>query len=139
MAKKKYAAQRNPLGFDKPGKVKRPESAGAPQPNVNDNWHPIVRGWWKALGMSDTARVYQPIDWANAWVACDLLDSMYELGFSAGLMQQWNVLAGSLHAPRFDLLIEAEEPEAEPVDEDEAEASSAVSDIRDRLKSVPDA
>lgn len=134
--KGKYAADRNPKAAEKPP-LPIPEDThiGAKQPIGNDLWHPVVKAWWKALGMSDTSRVYQEIDWTNAWLCADVMHSMYEYGFAAGLLKEWHTMVEKLHCPRLDLLQQqAENPDA--VDEDEQEAAAAITDISARLRSV---
>lgn len=104
-----------------------------PQPRLGGKaeWHPVVKAWWASLGASDLAKVAQKADWANAWIAADVLDQLYENGFSAGLLQQFITMADRLHAPRFDLL---EEQAAEPVrDEAKERAQAKVTDIRSRM------
>lgn len=102
--------------------------SGVPQPRGNPAWHPIVKAWWKALADSDISLVAQKADWMNAWVAADVLDQMYDTGFTAGLMQQWTHLSEMLHAPRFDLL-KITEAEPEKQDQDEAEADAGLAEI----------
>lgn len=138
--KARYAAQRHPRPAMEPseksitGPLPKDSAVGAIQPIQNPNWHKFVKAWWKALGMSDTARIYQEIDWVNAWVAADVLDQMYDDGFTAGLLKEWHAMVEKLHVPRADLL--TAEPEADPddVDEDEQEAEAAITDLRSRLQ-----
>jgi hypothetical protein len=112
-----------------------PKQFGVDQPEPDSRWCPVARGWWKALGISDTARCYQPIDWANAWVAATVLDQLETFGYSAGLFKEWCTLADRLHAPRLDLL-DLAEPEVGQADADEDEAEAAVTDIRAKFKVV---
>lgn len=82
--------------------------------------------------MSDTARVFQQFDWTNAWVAADILDNMYNLGFTPGLIKEWHTIVSELHQPRLDLLYEQPE-EAPEVDEDDEAAAAEISDIKSRM------
>src|ERR1700749_5182456 len=67
--------QGNPLQQE--GKNADIGPVGVPQPPFSSKWHPIVQAWWRALGQSAIAKVAQPADWMNAWVAADVLDHMY--------------------------------------------------------------
>lgn len=130
----RYAADRNPKAGSGPKPVPAESHIGAIQPRANSEWGPITKAWWKAIGMSDTARVYQEIDWMNAWIAAEVLDQLDEQGYSAGLLKEWHTMVERLHAPRLDLL-EAE-PDPGPdgeADEDELEAEAEISDIASRL------
>lgn len=82
--------------------------------------------------MSDTAMVYQEFDWVNAWVAGDVLQQLYDDGFSAGLYKEWQHTCEWLHAPRVDLL--AEEVVDTPADDEEDEGlESEIANIEARL------
>lgn len=113
-------------------------SIGSPQPKPDgaSDWSPITKAWWKSLGHSDVAMVYQPIDWVNAWVAGMVLDQMVNLGFSAGLYTAWQHTCEWLHAPRVDLLNQADEAATSeaPVDEDDAAAEEAVGNAMAALR-----
>jgi hypothetical protein len=113
-------------------KLPKDSHVGALQPKLNPNWHKFVKAWWIAIGMSDTAAVYQEIDWVNCWVCADVLQQMYEDGFTAGLLKEWHAMVEKLHIARIDLL--EEQPEAnESRDEDEERAEAAILDLRGRL------
>lgn len=113
-------------------------SIGSPQPVGNDAWDPRVQAWWKAVGLSYASQVYQPLDWMNAYIACDVLHQLYEFGFQSGLYQVWQNVAESLHAPMMDAL--AEEPEAElgaepeADDPDAAAAEASLDDVVSQLR-----
>lgn len=91
-----------PANFGQDGKNADIGAVGVPQPPFSSKWHPIVQAWWRALGQSAIAKVAQPADWMNAWVAADVLDHMYNFGFTAGVLQTWVVMADRLHAPHFE-------------------------------------
>lgn len=128
----KYASDRSPRDNGAPKAIPDDTQIGAAQPRGSTKWHPVVKAWWKALGMSDTARVFQQFDWTNAWVAADILDNMYNLGFTPGLIKEWHTIVSELHQPRLDLLYEQPE-EAPEVDEDDEAAAAEISDIKSRM------
>jgi hypothetical protein len=97
----------------------------APQPKGDPNWDEHVTWWWRALGQSDSAQVFQPADWMTAWVAADILDRMYTFGFSASLLREWSKISFQLHVPRLDLL-DLAEPEA---DDDDAAARGEADEL----------
>lgn len=108
---------------------------GAPQPSPDSQWDVRVKSWWKSIGMSDTAAVYQEIDWMNCWVCADVLNYMYDFGFQSGLLKEWHAMVEKLHVARVDIL-ERPAEEAGSADEDEQEATAALTDISARLRSA---
>src|ERR1700744_3395200 len=84
----RYAANRAP----RQQPVPEGSAVGSPQPTGNAAWHPVAKAWWKALGMSDTARVFQQVDWVFAWTCNDVLDNMYKFGFSPGMIKEWHAM-----------------------------------------------
>ena len=107
---------------------------GTPQPKPDSRWQPEVQSYWKAIGMSDFALVAQPAQWMYAYVAMEVLDRMYQFGFSAGMLKEFHTMADRLGLPKYELLDAAPAPEAGDADEEEAEA--AVTDIRAKFKVV---
>lgn len=100
---------------------------GVAQPNASSQWHPIVQAWWRALGKSAIHFVAQPADWMNAWVAADVLDHMYNYGFTAGMLQTWVVMADRLHAPHFE---QFDVPDAEAPEEDSETRTQRAAKVR---------
>lgn len=43
-----------------------PGAAHAPSPEADENWHPVAKAWFDALGTSGQSQLYQPSDWATA-------------------------------------------------------------------------
>jgi hypothetical protein len=132
----KYAADRSRQAARARMPLPEDSHVGAAQPTGDSSWHIVVKAWWKSLGLSDTSKVYQEIDWVDAWVCADVLNSMYNYGFQPGLLKEWHAMVEKIHVVRLDLLeasAEEDEPEA---DEDEQEAVSEISDLKDRLRSA---
>lgn len=102
------------------------KSAGKPViPNPDPEWHPVAQGMYKAARMSGMAQWYETSDWAMAWVACETLDRLYKFGFTAGLLHEFNDMAGALlwtegsrRTARIELIRAGGD-----VDEDESEMS----------------
>lgn len=122
----KYAAERNPA----PARRSRPIDP-EPQPAPASAWDPRVKAWYRSLADSDLGLVAQKADWAEAWIAADLLDAMYERGFTPGLFREWHTIAVRLHTPRFDALLEAD------TDESDYDEANSIDNIR-RLFAVGD-
>ena len=105
----------------------------APQPKGDPEWDKHVTWWWRALGKSDIAKVAEPGTWMQAWIAADILDHMYNYGFTAGLLKEFSAIAFTLSAPRLDLLDLQPESGSPGLDQDEAEAQAATSQLLDSL------
>jgi hypothetical protein len=111
------------------------KSAGKPVvPDPNPEWHPVAIGMYRALKMSGQAQWYETTDWAIAWVMCEALDRLYQFGFTAGLLSEFNEMSSRLlccEGDRRKARIELIKAGGD-VDEDESEMS--LGDIRKMLK-----
>jgi hypothetical protein len=77
--------------------VRQGASAGRPViPEPCSTWHPVAQGMYRAAKMSGQAQWYETTDWAMAWVACETLDRLYTDRWTAGLLAEFNAMAGEL-------------------------------------------
>lgn len=69
---------------EKDAVTKAPGAAVVVVPEPDEEWHPIARRWYEALGESGQSRFYEPSDWAAAQYAAEAMSRNLAAGrFSA--------------------------------------------------------
>ena len=129
-----------PYTVDPGTAFRRGQSAGAPPVPVESSaWHPVAQGWYRSLRMSGQSQWYEASDWATAWVAAEVLSRLYEFGFSATLLEQWNSMAARLMVAEGDRRrLRIELVRDEDTDDDEAESAEMLGALRAELEEAED-
>ncbi len=125
-------------------------------PPAARSWHPVAKRWYASLASSPTASLYQPSDWATAFVLAESMSRelkpqpvkigkgddaetvMVEMPISAAALNAWRLVAAGLlttEAERRKMRVEIARPK--PVD-DEACHAVWLEDFRARLRGEPD-
>ena len=101
------------------------KGAAGPAPSApapDDDWHPIARDWYTALGESGQSQWYEASDWATAYYVAEAMSRNLRAGkFSAQLFQSvmsamTDLLTteGARRRARVELEREQEEAPADP-------------------------
>lgn len=67
-------------------------------PRVKTTWHPIMKRWFTALGKSAQATFYEPSDWAEAELWCEVMSAALKSkkGVSAFMLQAFSTFSARL-------------------------------------------
>lgn len=110
-----------------------PVSAGVPSPS--DEWHPLAREWFTALGHSGQSQFFEASDWAQANVWAHLLSvELMKDKPSAMMIAAWSSGAAELlttEGARRRVRIELERAVSSDPGQDHADAT--VTDLMDRI------
>ncbi len=67
-----------------------PAAGNVTVPPASRDWHPAAKRWYRALRDSGQSQFYEPSDWAEAWVAAQVLSEMLSADkLSAMLFAAW--------------------------------------------------
>ena len=93
----KRADQRRRTNTDGGPVTKGPASAVKGVPAGSKDWHPAAKRWYAALKASGESHWYEPSDWAEAWVAAEVLSQMLQAEkLSAMLYASWQGVSARL-------------------------------------------
>jgi hypothetical protein len=117
--------------------TERVVTSGKPKiPKPNAEWHGIARQWYNSLALSGQSRWFEATDWALAYMAADLLDSMCQNGYAAGLLAEFNDISARLLCTEGDRRRMRIELIRAGGDDDEEAAASAVAEWDGKLRPV---
>lgn len=102
-------------------------------PEEDPAWDNYAKWWYRSLRHSGQSKFFENSDWMSAFIAADVLSQMCEVGYSAGLLAEWNDMASRLLVCEADRRRVNMELVNKGVDPDEQEARNDTNGWRESL------
>ena len=94
----KRSAERRRRNKDSQPQKVQPLGRRPARPRPKPTWHPLMRKWFSALGRSAQSQFYEPSDWAEAELWCDVMSEALKSkrGVTAFMMGTFSAFSSRL-------------------------------------------